>query len=349
MIPSSPIRIGVIGCGRIAQAAHLPAIEQVSDVVLAAVSDPSPTLSSAVAARYRVPGFTDTAQLLAYDLDAVVIAAPDRLHRSLGLQAIGAGKHVLMEKPLAATVGEAEELVSAAADAGVRLQTGSMKRHDPGLEFARTGLERIGPILSMTSWYRVMSASRSGIQQTLFPHLIVDEEVRNVEKTFKADGQRYRLATHGAHLFDGLRYFAGDLSWLSAQSATVADDITWHGTAGIAASGGIAAFEISVAVHSQWSEGVDIFGERGHLKVRSPYVFSKLGSSAEVFVESDGLAQRPSFADTNPFARQVRSFARAILDDVETDPSPHDGVEAVRLIEAAAESSAADGAVVRLT
>jgi len=345
---SSPVRIGVIGAGRIAQAAHLPAIEKASDVRLVAISDPSPTLSASVAARYGVAGFTDTAQLLEQDLDAVVVATPDRLHRPLGLQAIAAGKHVLMEKPLASTVAEAEELALAASAAGMRLQTGSMKRHDPGLQFAKASLERIGPVLSMTSWYRVMSATRAGIQRTLFPEVIVDEEIRAAEDAFKADGQRYRLATHGAHLFDGLRYFAGDLEWLSARSATVAEDITWHGTAGIAASGGLASFEISVAVHSRWAEGVDIFGERGHVKVRSPYVFSKLGSSAEVFVESDGIAQRPAFADTNPFTRQVQAFARSIITDEETDPSPRDGIEAVRLIEAAAESSAADGAPVRL-
>lgn len=345
---TSPVRLGVIGCGRIAQAAHLPAIEKAPDVRLVAVSDPSPALSSGVAARYGVAGFTDTARLLEQDLDAVIVATPDRLHRPLGLQAIAAGKHVLMEKPLAASVAEAEELVSAAAGAGVRLQTGSMKRHDPGLQFARAGIERIGPVLSMTSWYRVMSATRAGIQETLFPAVIVDEGVRAAESVFKADGGRYRLATHGAHLFDGLRYFVGDLSWLSARSATVGDDISWHGTAGIAASGGLASFEISVAVHSPWAEGVDVFGERGHVKVRSPYVFSKLGSSAEVFVESEGVARRPEFADTNPFTRQVQAFAHAILDDVETDPTPRDGVEAVRLIEAAGRSSAADGAVVQL-
>jgi predicted dehydrogenase len=345
---STPVRIGVIGAGRIAQAAHLPAIEKASDVRLVAVSDPSPTLSSGVAARYGVAAFTDTARLLEQDLDAVVVATPDRLHLPLGLQAIAAGKHVLMEKPLASTVAEAEELAAAATAAGVRLQTGSMKRHDPGLQFAKAGIARIGPVLSMTSWYRVMSATRLGIQQTLFPEVIVDEQVRAAEGAFKADGQRYRLATHGAHLFDGLRYVVGDLDWLSARSATIAGDISWHGTAGIAASGGLASFEISVAVHSPWAEGVDVFGERGHVKVRSPYVFSKLGSAAEVFLESEGVAERPVFADTNPFTRQVQAFARAILDGTETDPTPQDGIEAVRLIQAAADSSAADGAVVRL-
>ncbi len=337
------ITLGVIGCGRIAQAAHLPAIEKASGVRLVAVSDPSERLSQGVGRQYGVRSFTDTAALLDLDLDAVLVATPDRFHLPLGLRAIASGKHVLMEKPLASTSVEAQQLVDAASSAGRLLQTGSMKRHDPGLEYARANVQRIGRILSMTSWYRVMSRSRLAIQATLFPPVIVDESVRAVENGFKADSERYRLATHGAHLFDGLRYFAGDLDWLSARSATIAGDISWHGTAGITDGGGLASFEISTNVHSQWAEGVNIFGEFGHIKTRSPYAFLKAGSSAELFIEEDGVAQVPHFADTNAYKRQVEAFARSILDGVPTDPSPEDGVHAVQLIEAAAESSGDDG------
>lgn len=342
------LRLGVIGCGRIAQAAHLPAIQKASGIRLAAVSDPSSILAEGVGTRYGAPWFTDSAELLDLPLDAVLIAVPDRFHLSLGMDALAAGKHVLIEKPLAGTSADAARLVEAASHAGLKIQTGSMKRHDPGLEFARASLPRIGRILSMTSWYRVMRATREGIQATLFPDVIVDERVRAVEDTFKTDGGRYRLATHGAHLFDGLRSFAGDFDWLSARTNSVAGDITWHGQAGIAASGGIASFEITVGVHSQWAEGVDVFGELGHIRTRSPYPFTRLGSYAELFVEADGVTTTPHFADTNPYKRQVEAFARAILDDTPTDPSPQDGVEAVRLIEAAAESSAAQGRPVAL-
>ena len=342
MTESRLITLGVIGCGRIAQAAHLPAIEKAAGVRLVAVSDPSPQLSSGVGARYGVESFTDTADLLRLDLDAVLIATPDRFHLPLGLAALAAGKHVLMEKPLASTAADAEALVSAARSAGVSLQTGSMKRHDPGLEFAHAARSKIGRVLSMSSWYRVMSATRLDIQSTLFPSIIIDETVRRRETEFKANGLAYRLATHGAHLFDGLRYLVGDLDWLSARSASVANDFTWHGSAGISDGGGLASFEISVDVHSQWSEGVDIFGEHGHIKARSPYVFSKLGSTVEVFVENEGTATVPAFADTNPFKRQVESFARAITSGVTTNPTPEDGLAAVQLIEAAA-ASAADG------
>ena len=307
------ISLGVIGCGRIAQVAHLPAIQKAGNVRLAAVSDASARLSRMVGEQYGVASFTNTDELLDQDLDAVLIAVPDRLHAELGLRAIAAGKHVLLEKPLASTSADARRLVDAAGAAGVKLQTGTMKRHDPGIEYAKANLDRIGPILSMVTWYRVMKGSRAEILHTLFPVIHEDEAVRASEDARKVDAAAYRLATHGAHVFDLLRHLGGDLAWVSAHTASRAGDHSWHGTAGLRDSSGLASFEISAGVHSEWSEGADIYGERGHLRIRSPYVFTKLGSSVELYVEAARVAQRPHFGDTNPYERQVESFARAIL------------------------------------
>jgi len=337
------ISIGVVGCGRIAQVAHLPAILKAGNVRLAALSDPSVRLATMVGAQYGVASFTDTDELLGQDIDAVLIAAPDRLHLALGLKAIAAGKHVLLEKPLAPTSAEARQLVDAAAARGVKLQTGTMKRHDPGVEYAKANLVRIGPILSMVTWYRVMKGSRAAILDTLFPAVVEDGSVRTIEESFKADAADYRLATHGAHVFDLMRHLGGDLGWVSAHAASLAGDYSWHGTAGLGGSGGLASFEISASVHSEWAEGFDIHGELGHIRIRSPYVFTKLGSSVELYVEAERVAQRPHFADTNPYKRQVEAFARAVLEDVPTNPSPEDGVAAVRFIEAVAESCALEG------
>ncbi len=347
-VTNDRIRLGVIGAGRIAQVAHLPATAKAAGIRLVAISDPSSELVTAVGARHGVDAFTDTDELLALDLDAVLIAVPDRFHLPLGLHALEAGKHVLMEKPLAMTAAEAQRLADAARDRGLRLQTGCMKRHDPAVEFARANVARIGRILSVQTWYRVMAASRAGLQRTLFPPVVVDEAVRRVEEEAKSDAERYRLLTHGAHLFDGLRYLAGDVAWLSARHSSVDGDHTWHGTAGIARGSGLASFEITTNVHSDWSEGTDIYGELGHIRIRSPYVFSRLGSRVELYLEDERTAAVPRFEDTDPFKRQLESFARSILEGHETDPSPHDGIEALRLIEAAAESSARDGATVEI-
>ncbi len=337
------IRLGVVGTGRIAQVAHLPAAAKARGVQLVGISDPSEELSAKVSARYGVAGYTDTAELLALELDAVVIATPDRFHLPLGLQALDAGKHVLMEKPLAATASEAQRLVDMARDRGLSLQTGCMKRHDPGMRFARANVSRIGRIMSLRSWYRVMAAAKAGMQRTYFASLVVDEAVRRTEAGIKADAERYRLLTHGAHLFDGLRFMAGDMRWISTSHATVAGDHTWHGSAGLERGGGLASFEISVSVHGAWSEGMEIYGEYGHIRTRSPYVFSRQGSRVEVYIEDDRTATVPRFDDTDPFTLQLEAFAHSILYGHETEPTPQDGVEALRLLEAAAESAANDG------
>ena len=198
--PARPVRIGVIGCGRIAQAAHLQAIPKSPAVHLVAVADPSPALSEGVARQYGVQGYTDSDDLLQADIEAVVIATPDRFHYPLGLAALTAGKHVLMEKPLAATSTDAEALAALAAEKDLRLQTGAMKRHDPGLHFAHEHLSQIGDILSYSSVY-LIPAQRAAIEDTVFPvRMVVDQAVRSTENTFKAQKNRaaYLLATHGA-------------------------------------------------------------------------------------------------------------------------------------------------------
>lgn len=341
----TPLRLGLIGAGRIAQAAHLPALEKVPELRLAMVSDPSEQLARGVADRYGAEWTTDTDRLLAAGLDAVLICVPDRLHAPLGLAAIEAGLPVLIEKPLAPTVEDSEALASAARDRGVALVPGFMKRHDPAIEYAQRRMAEIGPVLSAQLWYRVMAATRAQVQETLFPRMVIDDAVRARENEFKADGQTYRLMTHGVHQLDLLRALLGDVDWLSAHSVHVGADFSWHGTAGIR-DAGLASFEISTSVHSQWSEGVDVFGERGRISIRSPYAFTRLGSSVEVFLEADGEASVPTFADTNPFARQLRAFATTVRGEEATVPTPEDGIEATRLVLAAAESAGDGGRTV---
>ena len=339
----SKIRLGLIGAGRITQAAHLPALQKARNIELTAISDPSPTLSSGVAERYGLAAFTDTDELLTADIDAVLIATPDRFHHALGLAALHAGKHVLMEKPLAATSDEARELAELAERLGLKLQTGAMKRHDPGLAYAKEQLSRIGKILSFSSWYRVMSSLRPATEATLFPDIVVDPEVRRVENTFKAERERYLLATHGAHLFDGLTFFGGPATWVSAHVGNVCDDYTWKGTAGLAQSNGLISFEITAAVHAEWAEGTDIYGEYGHIRTRCPFPFWRQASEVEVHIENDGVSTVPHFSDTNAYKLQAEHFAEAILHNTPTSPTPDEGVSAVEWIEAVAESSTNGG------
>lgn len=342
------LRLGVIGCGRIAQVAHLPAIAKEASVQLVAVSDPSATLAEGVSRRYDVRGYTDTAELLRDDLDAVLIAAPDRFHLTLGQQALAAGKHVLVEKPAAIDSAEATELMNLASTYDRKLQIGAMRRHDPGISYAKAAVQGIGPILSASFWYRLPTALRATTEAALFPAVVVDQTVRALEAEFKADRESYLLRTHGAHVFDSIRYLLGEATSLHAELAHSGADLHWQGSVATAATQ-VAAFAITANTHAEFSEGAEIFGELGHIRIRSYFPFYRRASSVRVFDEKSLQFHGPDFGAVDPYQAQLAAFAAAIAGDTATDPDGEDGVAALRLIEATADSVAADGARVTLS
>jgi predicted dehydrogenase len=226
----------------------------------------------------------------------------------------------------------------------LRVQVGAMKRHDPGVQHAADAVRnRIGTVLSATLWYRVMAELRPPTEATLFPALVVDQSVRAHEAGFKADRASYLLATHGAHVLDSLRHLLGQPVDVQARMAAAGEDLTWHALAGLP-DGGLAHVEITAAVHGEWSEGADIYGERGSVHLRTHFPFALRASDIEVFDADTATAHRPVFGDSNPFERQIEAFARAVHDGTPTTPDACDGVAAVRLIDAVARSVAEGGA-----
>lgn len=227
---NEPLHLGVIGAGRIAQSAHLPAIARTSRVRLAGIADPSERLREHVARRYDTRAYAGAEPLLERrDIDAVIVAVPDRLHLEVASAALEAGKHVLIEKPLAPSLAEATTLAERAQTSGLVLQVGAMKRHDPGVRAAATAIrEQLGEVLSASLWYRVMAELRPPTEATHMPPMVVDDEVRAHEQAHKADRARYLLTTHGAHVLDGLRLLLGDPVALAARHAAHGADHTWH-------------------------------------------------------------------------------------------------------------------------
>jgi D-galactose 1-dehydrogenase len=108
----SPLRIAIVGYGKIARDRHVPAIQATQGVVLSAVADPNASLSG-------VPHAATLDELLRNGLpvDAVALCTPPQLRRDLAAMALAAGKHVMLEKPPGATVGEIGPLLTAATAA----------------------------------------------------------------------------------------------------------------------------------------------------------------------------------------------------------------------------------------
>jgi len=127
-----PIRIGVIGVGNMGQH-HTRVLSLLKDVELVGVSDVNVERGLDTASKYRVRFFEDYQDLFPY-VDAVCIAVPTRLHHEVGMTCLQAGVHVLIEKPIAASIAEAESLVNAAAESQCILQVGHIERFNPAFQ-----------------------------------------------------------------------------------------------------------------------------------------------------------------------------------------------------------------------
>lgn len=129
---SDPIRVGVIGVGNMGQH-HTRVLSRLKDVELVGVSDINVELGLDTASKYRVRFFEDYHNLIEH-VDAVCVAVPTRLHHPVGMNCLSAGIHVLIEKPIAANIAEAESLVNAAAESNCILQVGHIERFNPAFK-----------------------------------------------------------------------------------------------------------------------------------------------------------------------------------------------------------------------
>lgn len=159
---AAPIKVGVIGCGEIAHVMHLPVLHELDGFEIAALCDLSADALSYLGRRYGVERLSiDYRALLESEaVDAVVVCTYD--HAPVVTDAIAAGKHVLVEKPLAFTPQEGHALKAAAQASGVVTLIGYMKLFDPALNRAMERLPSITGLRSVTCHDFAGSFARHG-------------------------------------------------------------------------------------------------------------------------------------------------------------------------------------------
>lgn len=139
---STPFRVGIIGAGSIAEL-HAAAVTRAGHRVVA-VCDVREEAADRLASTYEAHGYTDHRRLLAEaEVDGVIVTVPHALHAPIALDAIAAGAHVLIEKPLAVSSAEAHRIIAAAQVAGVVVAVGHVLHFMPNLvaadELIRSG------------------------------------------------------------------------------------------------------------------------------------------------------------------------------------------------------------------
>ena len=155
------IKVGVIGVGSMGQN-HARVYFNSDNAQLVAVADPFPEQLERVARHYNTKAYLNYRDLLQHEnIAAVSIAVPTGLHHEVALAALEAGKHVLLEKPIASTEEEASSIISKVAEKNLKLMIGHIERFNPALqelkkrlqqkelgEIYKIDVQRIGPFPS---------------------------------------------------------------------------------------------------------------------------------------------------------------------------------------------------------
>lgn len=125
------VRVGLLGTGAIAQVVHLPILSELPGVELHGISDVNTDKARAIGGRFEVPRvFDDDDEVFACDeIDAVVICTPSHLHEAQAIAALEAGKHVLIERPLALDAPGAERVIETAERTGKVLMVALNNRY----------------------------------------------------------------------------------------------------------------------------------------------------------------------------------------------------------------------------
>lgn len=152
------LRVAMIGCGAIGQRRHIPEAFANPHVDLVALVDPKPGRAEEVAAQFGKPKtFTDhRAMLAAIKPDVVIVGTPNAVHAPQTIDALDAGAHVLVEKPMAGTLAEAEAMIAAAERNGRKLMVGQNQRlmspHVKAKQILDSGV--LGRVLSFQTTFK---------------------------------------------------------------------------------------------------------------------------------------------------------------------------------------------------
>jgi UDP-N-acetyl-2-amino-2-deoxyglucuronate dehydrogenase len=281
-------RIGLVGCGRISKN-HFEAIEKIDGLELVAVADADPGRAKEAGAQWHVPHFTSYEKMLKEgDMDVVTIATPSGLHAEQGVAAAQAGKHVVMEKPMAISLTGADSLVRACDKAGVQLFVVKQNRLNPPIQLLKRAIDR-------NRFGRIYMASCT-------VHWARPQEYYDQAPwrgTWEFDGGAFM--NQASHYVDLIQWLMGPVETVMAKTATLARRIETEDS-GVAIlkfrSGALGTIEVTMLAYPRNLEGsITILGEKGSVKIGGTAVNKVENWQFADYDDDDKLV---ATAETNP-------------------------------------------------
>jgi UDP-N-acetyl-2-amino-2-deoxyglucuronate dehydrogenase len=327
-----PLTVGIVGSGAISTQ-HLEAIAAIDGVRLGGVVSASAGHARSVGERWGVPWTTDLDELLDRDdIDAISIMTPSGLHAPQAIAALRRDKHVLVEKPIALSVRDAEDVIDEGERRGLTVATVSQRRFEPVMEalhaaVADGALGTVSVILAEGLYHRPQSYYDSSPWRG----------------TIALDGGV--LMNQAIHMIDLVRWMGGPVRSVAAHVATRTHAMEAEDTATISlefVSGALGAIVATTSATPEFAPELRVYGDAGHARI--------VGEAAVEWDVPDHpapSADSPSEANGNAtwgttaagYVRQYTDFLTAIRTGRPPAVTGRDGRNAVEIVTAAYEAS----------
>ena len=328
---------GIIGCGTIANW-HVAGIKENNEkAVLIGAADAKPQFSEKFCEKYGIRQFMSVEELLACpDIHVVDICTPSGLHAPVAIAAAKAGKHVIVEKPMALTVAEADAVIAAAEENNVKVCVISQYRFTDVMQ-------RLKAVIDGGKLGRIVTAD-------VFMKYFRSQEYYDVSGwrgTWKMDGGG-ALMNQGIHGIDALQYLMGPVKSVFGFARTLARNIEVEDTASAVLefeSGALGVIQGTTSVYPGLPRRMSISGTKGTITVVESLF-------EEWFIEGEdrpedivlGGSQRSGASDPTDMGTQGHTMQIGdMIDAIETGRQPkvtcYDGKKPVQIITAIYESS----------
>ncbi len=310
------LNIGVIGLGAIGQQ-HVQALVGVERANLMGVADINQELAEKTAKKFNTKGFVDYKEMLAMpELDAAVVATPDEIHTEPCLSAANAGKHILVEKPIATTIEDGQAIIDATKKAKVKLMVGFSLRFN--LHFMKVK--------------KMVADGQLGDLISVFTR-----RLNIVTQADRINGRCGVLHFLGIHDFDALRWIIGSepVSIYTEESTSVPKKYPQDNE-----SFSIIRFAngVRACAHIGWNLPLQHLGGRDFkfdiMGTKGSLYLDQMRQGIEVYSET--LSKFPSV--NSGLYIEDRAFVDCVLDDTPSPSTGADGLAALKMVMGAIES-----------
>lgn len=314
MPEGSKLRLGVIGCGT-AAVPVCAAIAASHTAELTVVQDADPTMSRDMAARHGARRAETVEQVLGDpDVEAVYIAVPHHVLASLAMQALAADKHVLVEKPMAIRLDDADALIALADERRRTLDVFFQMRAIDPYEQARTLVQAgaLGTVIGV----RIQTLIDKRLDYWQVGYAGRSTQPWRAEKD-RAGGGVVLMNT--SHALDAVQHVTGlDVVDVSAELATLVADVEVEDTAAATlrfSNGAVGSlFAGAHVAGAERAERIDLYGTLGQIQLPYPYDYDPLRLYLREPLEGLSAGQWHTLprARTDVYAKAVESFARTV-------------------------------------